>query len=63
MRLIPESRSFAKRKVIDHIFQSRWTADYFFICIKGATFFIMCDEKSVLKEYSVKRQRETKHAS
>jgi hypothetical protein len=45
-------------------FQSRFTEEFFFICIKGATVCMICNETvSILKVYGIKGHKKTKHAS
>ena len=55
-----------KRKVDDekHIFQERWTTDYFCIEFKNKIICLICRECiAVLKEYNIKGHYDTKHKS
>jgi hypothetical protein len=51
-----------KRKVADenHVFQSKWTEEYFFVCVKDVAVCLVCNGKiSCSKEYNIKRHYET----
>jgi hypothetical protein len=55
-----------KRKVTDEnrVFQSKWTEDHFFVCVKQVAVCLVCNGKiSCFKEYNIKRHHETNHLS
>jgi hypothetical protein len=55
-----------KRKVTDdnRVFQSKWTEEHFFVCVKDIAVFLVCNWKtSCFKEFNIKGHCETNHIS
>jgi hypothetical protein len=55
-----------KRKVADEnrVFRSKWTEEFFFVCVKDVDVCLVCNGKiSCFKEYNIKRHYETNHIS
>jgi hypothetical protein len=48
----------------DLVFQSKWTEEYFFFCVKDVAVCLVFNGKiSCFKEYNIKRRYETNHIS